>query len=107
MFRNKKSPQAAAIEKEAKASYRFIEKHRDDQFEIDLFLNTVADKELGKEVLQKVHDMAAAHLASINFDHKKNETARQLHHLAKDRALAAILRKAAFDNMVSTIKNDK
>lgn len=106
MFRPKKSPQEAAIEKEAKASYKFIEKHREDQFEIDLFLNSIADKELGREILQKVQDMAAVHLTSLKPDNKKHEAAIQLHQLAKDRAFAAVLRKAAYESMVLTINGN-
>ncbi len=103
MFRNKKSPQAAAIEKEAKTTYKFIEKHRDDQFEIDLFLNTVADKESGKEILHKVLEMASANIDAIKLDNKKREAVIKVHQLAKDRALAAMLRKAAFESVVSSI----
>ena len=103
MFKNKKSPQEAAIEKEAKACYKFIEKHREDQFEIDLFLNSVADKELGRQILQKVQDMASAHLAGLKPDNKNQEAARHLHQLVKDRAFAAVLRKAAYESMASSI----
>lgn len=109
MFRAKKSPQAealAAVEKEAKLIYKFMDKHRDDQYEIDQYLNAVADKDSGRQILQKVQEMAAANLAAIKGDSKKNDAARKLHEFVKERAFAAELRKAAFESMVFSIKNE-